>query len=519
MEQPRTYIAIDLKSFYASVECAERGLDPLTTNLVVADSTRTEKTICLAVSPSLKAFGIPGRPRLFEVVQRVRDINRERLSKAIRERRAIRNEKGKFSFSTASFDSIAIANDISLELSYIVAPPRMAYYIEYSTRIYNIYLKYIAPEDIHVYSIDEVFIDATGYLDTYRMTPHDLAMTMIRDVLYNTGITATAGIGSNLYLAKVAMDIVAKHIQPDKDGVRIAELDEQTYREKLWSHRPLTDFWRVGKGYARKLEQMGLFTMGDVAKCSTGQAGDPYNEDMLYKAFGVNAELLIDHAWGWEPCTIGKIKEYKPSSNSLGSGQVLQKPYTYDKARLVVREMTEALVLDLVEKGLVADQMVLTVGYDRESLNGSRGKEYAGEITIDHYGRSVPKQAHGSVNLGCRSSSTKLIMEAVMGLYERVVNEKLLIRRLNITANNVTPEQAISQDAGQPEQLDLFTDYAELEEKRKIEAAALEKEKRLQQAIIQVRRKFGKNAMLKGMDLEEDATAIQRNGQIGGHKA
>ncbi len=519
MDKSRAYIAIDLKSFYASVECVERDLDPLTTNLVVADSTRTDKTICLAVSPSLKAFGIPGRPRLFEVVQKVRDVNRERLSRATRTHRAVKDDNGKCALSAPSFDSTAIMNDPSLELSYIVAPPRMALYIEYSTRIYDIYLKYIAPEDIHVYSIDEVFIDATCYLNTYHMTAHELAMTMIRDVLYNTGITATAGIGTNLYLAKVAMDIVAKHVQPDKDGVRIAELDEQSYRERLWSHKPITDFWRVGKGYARKLEQIGLFTMGDIAKCSTGQQFDPYNEDMLYKAFGINAELLIDHAWGWEPCTIEKIKEYKPSSNSLGSGQVLQKPYTFEKAQIVLKEMTEALTLDLVEKGLAASQMVLTVGYDRESLNGAVGKAYTGEITTDHYGRSVPKQAHGSVNLGRHTSSTRVIMEAVMGLYGRVVNKKLLIRRLNITANNVAPEGSVSESVSQPEQLDLFTDYTALEEQKKAEAAALEKEKRLQKAILQVRRRYGKNAMLKGIDFDEDATAIQRNAQIGGHKA
>lgn len=452
MDKNRIYLCIDLKSFYASVECIERQRDSMTTNLVVADSSRTEKTICLAVSPALKSFGVPGRPRLFEAVQRVKMVNADRKSKAPGHQ-----------FTGASDDITMLKADPGLELDYIIAPPRMAHYMEYSTRIYQIYLKYVAPEDIHVYSIDEVFIDITCYLSTYQATPRELAMMMIKDVLKTTGITETAGIGTNMYLAKIAMDVVAKKVPADADGVRIATLDEMSYRRQLWNHRPITDCWRVGKGYAKKLEENGLFTMGDVARCSIGGRIDYYNEELLYKLFGVNAELLIDHSWGWEHCTIDKVKEYKPESNSIGSGQVLYCPYDFDKARLVVREMIDLLVLDLVDKGFVTDQIVLTVGYDIENLTDpQRSKLYSGPITVDAYGRKIPKHAHGTANIGRQTSSTKLIMEAVMELYDRIVNPSLLIRRLNISANHVIPEKSISNEP-KIEQLDLFTNYEELE--------------------------------------------------------
>jgi len=503
----RTYIAIDLKSFYASVECMERGLDPLTTNLVVADASRTEKTICLAVSPSLKAYGIPGRARLFEVVQKVKEVNAARLRKA----------PGR-AFSGPSFNDIELKSSPALSLDYIVAPPRMALYIAYSTRIYNIYLKYIAPEDIHVYSIDEVFIDATDYLKTYNLSARELATEMILDVLKTTGVTASAGIGTNLYLAKIAMDIQAKHIPADNNGMRIAELDEMSYRRLLWSHRPLTEFWRVGHGYAKKLEEHGLFTMGDIARCSLGKPIDHYNEDLLYKLFGINAELLIDHAWGWEPCMIADIKAYKPSTNSIGSGQVLQCAYPFDKAKLIVREMTDLLVLDLVDKRLVTDQLVLTVGYDIENLTNPKiKKSYHGAITTDRYGRAVPKSAHGSVNLGRQTSSTKLILDAVTGLFERIVDKNLLIRRVNITANRVVDEASVQKSDGF-EQLDLFTDYAAVQAKKEAEEAQLAREKRIQKAMLEIKKKHGKNAILKGMNLEEGATTVDRNKQIGGHK-
>lgn len=507
-QKNHTYIAIDLKSFYASVECMERNLNPMTTNLVVADESRTEKTICLAVSPSLKSYGVPGRPRLFEVVQKVREANLERAKKA----------PGHL-FTSSSYNNLELINSPELSIDYITAPPRMAQYMEYSTRIYNIYLKYIAPEDIHVYSIDEVFIDVTNYLQTYRLSPHELAMKMIQEVLQTTGITATAGIGTNLYLAKVAMDIVAKHIAPDKDGVRIAELDEMTYRRILWSHRPLTDFWRVGRGYSKKLEERGIYTMGDVARCSIGKPNDLYNEDLLYKLFGINAELLIDHAWGWEPTTITDIKGYKPSTNSLGSGQVLQSPYDYEKAGLVVREMADLLVLDLVDKNLVTDQMVLTVGYDICNLsNPEISKEYKGAITVDQYGRSVPKHAHGSVNLGLQTSSTKLIIDAVMDLFSRIVDEHLFIRRINIAANHVVDESSVeNKDTFQ--QLDLFTDYATEDKIKEEEEADLERERKIQHAVLDIKKKFGKNAILKGMNLEKGAMTVERNKQVGGHKA
>lgn len=500
----RTYIAIDLKSFYASVECKERNRDPLTTNLVVADKSRTEKTICLAVSPSLKTFGIPGRPRLFEVVQKVKEANNRRKWQAPNQ-----------TFTGFSDDSKELNANPALEIDYIVAPPRMAYYMEYSTRIYEVYLKYIAPEDIHIYSIDEVFMDVTNYLGTYNMTARELAMTMIQDVLKTTGITATAGIGTNLYLCKIAMDIVAKHIEPDKDGVRIAELDEMSYRRLLWNHTPITDFWRVGKGYAKKLEQCGLYTMGDIAKCSIGKESDFYNEELLYKMFGINAELLIDHAWGYEPCTIEHIKAYKPETNSVSSGQVLQSPYDFEKAKLVVKEMTDLMVLDLVDKGLVTDQIVLTIGYDIENLTDpSRRAKYKGAITKDNYGRSIPKHAHGTTNLDKKTSSTHLIIDAVVALYDRIVDPNLLIRRITVTANKLIEENKVKQQNSY-QQLDLFTDY----KKQAEEADMLEREKRMQKAILEIKSKYGKNAILKGMNLEEGATAKERNEQIGGHKA
>jgi len=504
----RIYIAIDLKSFYASVECVERGLDPMNTNLVVADASRTEKTICLAVSPSLKSYGISGRARLFEAVQKINEANAQR-----------RNRAPARLFTGESYDNAVLKSSPDLAISYITAPPRMALYMEYSTRIYNIYLKYVAPSDIHVYSIDEVFIDVTDYLNTYHLTPREMTMMMIQEVLKTTGITATAGIGTNLYLAKIAMDIRAKHIPPDKDGVRIAELDETSYRQLLWTHRPLTDFWRVGRGYARKLEEHGMFTMGDVARCSVGKPNEYNNEDLLYTLFGINAELLIDHAWGWEPCTIADIKAYKPGAKSIGSGQVLQSPYTFNKAKLIVREMTDLLVLDLVDKGLVTDQMVLTIGYDIENLtNPDSSKSYHGEVTTDHYGRKVPKHAHGSANLRRQTSSTMLIMDAVMELFDRIADKNLLVRRVNITANHVVDENSILK-TDTFEQLDLFTDYEALEKKTAEEEAALAREKKVQEAVIEIKKKFGKNAVMKGMNLEEGATTASRNRQIGGHKA
>ncbi len=498
-----TYIAIDLKSFYASVECRDRGLDPLDTNLVVADESRTDKTICLAVTPTLKSFGIPGRARLFEVKQRVQEVNADRK----------RNLRGR-EFAGSSHFYSELSKDPSLELDFIIAPPRMAYYMEYSTRIYEIYMKYVAPEDIIVYSIDEVFMDVTDYLQTYRMSPRDLAMKMILEVLETTGITATAGIGTNLYLCKVAMDVMAKHIPSDKNGVRIAFLDEMTYRRELWSHRPITDFWRVGRGYAKKLETYGIYTMGDVARCSE------QNEELLYRLFGKNAELLIDHAWGWEPCTVEAVKAYRPESSSLGSGQVLQCPYDAEKAKLVVREMADALSLDLVEKRLVTDQIVITVGYDIENLTDpERRKKYRGEVVTDRYGRQIPKHAHGTENLESFTSSTQKMVEAASVLYDRIVDKNLLIRRMNITANNIVEEKAAQQKNNSYQQLDLFTDYAAEEEQEKQEALRLDRERKLQEATITIKKKFGKNAILKGMSLQEGATAKNRNEQIGGHKA
>ena len=502
MRQPQ-YIAIDLKSFYASVACRDRGLDPMTTNLVVADAARTEKTICLAVSPSLKAYGLPGRPRLFEVVEKIREVNARRLRQAPGGR-----------FTGASWDDQALRASPALAVDYLVAPPQMARYMTVSAQIYEVYLKYIAPEDIHVYSIDEVFVDATPYLDTYGLTARELAMRMILDVLHTTGITATAGIGTNLYLCKVAMDIEAKHLPPDANGVRIAELDEEGYRRALWSHRPLTDFWRVGHGYARKLEAHGMYTMGDVARCSLGRPGDYHNEALLYKLFGINAELLIDHAWGYEPCTIADIKAYKPQTSSTSSGQVLQSPYPFSKARLVMQEMTDLLVLDLVEQGLKTPQITLTVGYDIENLSDpQRRAKYHGPVTTDGYGRKLPKHAHGTANLSGYSSSTHEIMEAMTALFDRIVNPDLLVRRIYVTACRLEDAKAAGKDSF--EQLDLFTDPAAQEAKQE----ALAREEKMQEAMLSIRKKFGKNAILKGMNFKEGATARQRNGQIGGHKA
>ena len=485
--QPRTYIAIDLKSFYASVECAARGLDPLLTNLVVADASRTEKTICLAVSPSLKAYGIPGRARLFEVVQQVKKINDARLRKA----------PGRRFSGVATYDP-DVKSDPSKALGYLIAPPRMRHYMETSAKIYNIYLKYVSSEDIHVYSVDEVFIDATQYLRIYGMSAHDLAMKMVRDVLSETGITATAGIGTNMYLAKIAMDIDAKHSDPDRDGVRIAALDEMSFRRKYWDHRPLTDFWRIGHGLARRLEEGGMMTLGDVARRSLT------NPESLYRMFGVNAELLIDHAWGWEPCLISDIKAYRPEEHSLSNGQVLSEPYTFAKARVVALEMTDLLVMEMVSKKLVADQMVLTVGYDTESLSDKTvAAKYHGPVTNDWYGRPVPKPAHGSVNLGRQTSSTDLIMKAVGELFDRTVDRNLLVRRMYVVANHI-----VDENAADGVQLDLFEEEPDME-----------RERSRQEAILEIRRKFGKNAILKGMNFEEGATAKDRNKQIGGHKA
>ena len=506
--QSHTYIAMDLKSFYASVECVDRGLDPLNTNLVVADASRTQKTICLAVSPSLKSYGIPGRARLFEVISKVREVNAMRK---------VRSPGGRFLGKSTFADELQ--RHPELEVGFVTATPRMARYLEYSTQIYNIYLKYIAPEDMHVYSIDEVFMDVTHYLNTYHMTAKELASKMILDVMQETGITATAGIGTNLYLCKVAMDIVAKHVMPDAHGVRIAELDEMSYRKLLWNHRPLTDFWRVGSGYRKKLEAAGLYTMGDIARCSIGGERDYYNEELLYKMFGINAELLIDHAWGYEPVTIADIKGYKPETNSIGSGQVLHCPYDFEKTKLIVREMTDALVLDLVEKQLVTDQIVLDIGYDIENLtNPDIRKKYHGEVKADRYGRFVPKHAHGTANLDTKTSSTAKIMDAVLDLYERIVDKNLLVRRVSVTANRVVDEHMVSNET-EFTQMDLFTDYQALAEKQKAEQARMEKERRLQEVMLSVKKKYGKNAMLKGTNLQEGATMIDRNNQIGGHRA
>ena len=497
MEENRTYIAIDLKSFYASVECAERNLNPLTTNLVVADKSRTEKTICLAVSPSLKAYGISGRARLFEVVQRIKEVNNQR-------RRALPNRR----FTGKSFVSTELAEYPSYEVDYIVAPPQMAKYMQISNRIYQIYLRHIAPEDMHIYSVDEVFIDATNYLKSYHLTAHQLAMKLIKDVLAETGITATAGIGTNMFLCKVAMDILAKKMPADENGVRIAELDEMSFRRTMWTHTPITDFWRIGGGIAARLENLGIKTMGDIAEMSIN------NEELLYKTFGVNAELIIDHAWGYEPTRISDIKAYRPSSNSLGTGQVLSQPYSVEGASLIVKEMSELLSLDLVAKNLVTDQIVLTVGYDTSGIP----KDYHGEMEKDRYGRQMPKSAHGSLNLDRKTSSTRLIMQAAVEIFNRVADKRLLVRRINIAANRVVPRQAAEQEQ-LSEQLDLFTDYEAENAKREQEEKALEKEHSVQQALLAIKQKYGKNAVLKGMNLEQGGTTIERNGLVGGHKA
>ena len=509
----RTYIAIDLKSFYASVECMDRKLDPMTTNLVVADPERTEKTICLAVSPSLKAYGIPGRARLFEVVQRVKEVNigRARKAKAL----GLKPEG-------TSDNANELKANPALQVSYITAPPRMLLYEKISTKIYSIYLKYISHEDIHVYSIDECFIDCTGYLQTYECSGRELAARLIHEVYKETGITATAGVGTTLYLAKVAMDIMAKHVQPDENGVRIAELDEQSYREALWCHRPLTDFWRVGRGIAKRLEHMGCFTMGDVARLSRT------NEDALYHSLGINAELLIDHAWGWEPTRISEIKAYKPESNSFSSGQVLSEPYPMDKAKLIVREMTEAMVLDLVKKKLVTKQVVLTLNHDRSSilpdptdkttwLVAKTGKPYSGEVTTDRYGRPCPKHAHGTGNLDRWTSSSARIVNTMMDLFDRIADPDLTVRQIGIPACSLIPEDEIPKE--ESVQLDFFTDPIEEDKKKQAEEEADAKERKLQMAALAVHDKYGKNALLKAMNLQEGATARERNQQIGGHRA
>lgn len=509
-EKQRTYLAIDLKSFYASVEAAERGYDPLDVNLVVADESRTDKTICLAVSPALKARGIPGRPRLFEVKERLREVRRERLGKA---------PGGKFAGSSVLASELDA--DPSLELDLIVAPPRMKYYMEYSRSIVEIYLQYVSADDLLVYSVDEVFIDATDYLDLYGLTAHEFAMKLIREVLGKTHITATAGIGTNMYLAKVAMDVEAKHISADKDGVRIAELDEMSYREKLWCHRPLTDFWRVGRATARKLEEHGIYTMGDIARCSEGRDSDYCNEDLLYKLFGVNAELLIDHAWGWEPARIADCKAYRPESQSLTVGQVLGTPYPFDKGRIVIQEMADGLSMELAEKGLCTDQVVLDVNYDTENLTDPvRAKAYKGPVTADWYGRRAPKPAHGSQNLPRPTASTRQIVDAAAAIYDRVVDQKLLVRRFNLAVMHViAEEEARKMQAAEPEQLNLFTDYEAEETKRKAEEEENEKERRVQKALLDIRGRYGKNAVVRGLSMQEGATAIERNRQIGGHKA
>lgn len=487
----RTYLAIDLKSYYASAECAARGLDPLTTNLVVADPGRTEKTICLAVSPSLKAYGIPGRARLFEVIQKVGEVNKSRLYNAVKLGKSVMKD-GKPSLSSISYDDLSIKADPSLEVGYLVAPPRMSYYEKISRQIYGIYLKYVSAEDMVVYSIDEVFIDVTPYLNHYNTTAYNLAKNMIRDVLHATGITATAGIGTNLYLAKLAMDIVAKHTAADMDGVRIAELNEESFRYLLWNHRPLTDFWQTGPGTVRKLNKMGIYTMGDLAQYSV------HSQEYLYKEFGIDAEILIDHAWGIEPCGIKEIKNYKPSTNSISEGQVLSCPYEYRKARIIIKEMADSLVLQLTDKRLVTDSLTLDVGYDRENCDNGT---YKGEAHIDHYGRTVPKSAHGSIRLDNPTNLGSILISSAISLFDRIVNKNLSIRRITLTANRVTQDEGFFQ-------VDLFTDTRKLE-----------KEKQLQEAMLGIKKKYGKNAVLRGTNYLDGATMRERNQQIGGHKA
>ena len=494
------YACIDLKSFYASVECVERKLNPLTTNLVVADKSRTEKTICLAVTPSLKQYGLGGRARLFEVVQKVKEINQKR------------KESIKGDFIGKSHNDIDLKNNPRLELDYLVATPRMKLYMKYSNQIYNIYLKYLAPEDIYVYSIDECFLDITNYLKLYKKKGEELITTIIQDVYNTTGITATGGIGTNLYLAKVAMDIVAKHVKANEQGVRIAKLDEMTYRKLLWEHEPLTDFWRVGKGISKRLIENGMHTMGDICLCSIN------DEDKLFKLFGVNAEILIDHAWGYEPCTMKDIKNYKPKSNCLSSGQVLHEPYDYKKTKIIVNEMTELLTLEMVNKHFVTNQIVLTVFYDGSNLDNPKIMcEYNGEIKKDFYGRMVPKEAHGTIRLDHYTSSTKIIMEAVIKLYNRIVNSKLLTRRINITVCNLINENEVV-DKKIYKQFDLFSNNMEEDKKKEKELESEKEERIIQRTIINIKNKYGKNAIIKGMDLEDGATTIERNKEVGGHK-
>jgi len=497
----KVYFCIDLKSFYASVECVERGLNPLATNLVVADASRTEKTICLAVSPSLKKYGIPGRARLFEVTQKVRELN------ALRQMNA-----PKCRFTGKSYDDNDLNNNAALAIDFIAAPPRMSHYITFSARIYDIYLKYISPEDMHVYSIDEVFMDVTPYLSYMKLTAEEFARTIVKDVFNTTGITATVGIGTNMYLAKVALDIVAKKAEPDENGARIAQLDEFSYRKKLWEHRPLTDFWRIGRGYSKKLEENGLFTMGDIARCSVGKRESRYNEELLYKLFGINAELLIDHAWGFEPCGISDVKSYRPENNSVSSGQVLHEPYTFEKGRIIVWEMADVMALNLFSKNLLTDQIVITIGYDIENLKHNTA--YKGDITTDYYGRKVPRHAHGTANLGSHTSSGKQITDAAVNLYDKIVEKGLLIRRVTISANHIIDEKSFSK-LKIPQQLDLFTDCKEMEIKKALE----EKERHIQQALFEIKKKYGKNAVLKGINFEDGATTKSRNEQIGGHRA
>lgn len=496
----KIYACIDLKSFYASVECIERGLDPLTTNLVVADPERTEKTICLAVSPSLKKYGLSGRARMFEVIKKIKDANYNR-----------KRQNKNYNFAKKSYNDIELENNLNLEIDYIVAKPRMGHYIKYSASVYNVYLKYISEEDIYVYSIDEVFCDITSYLNYNKETPREFITKIIHDIYKTTGITATAGIGTNLYLAKVAMDIVAKKAKPDKYGVRIAGLDEKSYREILWTHKPLTSFWRVGNGYAKKLDENKIYTMGDIALCSLE------NEKLLYKLFGVNAELLIDHAWGYEPCTIKDIKTYKPGKNSISSGQVLHEPYNYQKTKLIIREMADLLSLDLVSKNLVTDKLILTIEYDIENLKDLDIMNlYEGKITIDHYGRKIPEHAHGTINLEYKTSSAKVITENMIKLFDRIINRNLLVRKINIVADNVINKK---DNINKPrfEQFSLFTDYNSFNRKKENEKLEEESEYKLQHVILDIKNKYGKNAILKGMNLEKYATTIERNNQIGGH--
>ena len=495
------YLAIDLKSFYASVECIERYLNPMNTNLVVADNSRTEKTICLAVSPALKSLGVPGRPRLFEVNEKVRQLNSFRRAKL----------NGK-TLQEKSYILSELQKNLDLAIDFIIAPPRMAHYIKYSTDILNVYLKYIAPEDIHVYSIDEVFIDISHYLKTYGLSPMELCQKMVMDVYTTTGITATAGIGTNLYLAKIAMDIVAKKMPADKNGVRIAYLDEQLYREKLWTHQPLTDFWRVGKGYAKKLEQEGLYTMGDIALCSTGSKSSYYNEELLYKLFGINAELLIDHAWGYEPCTIEQIKAYRPSKHSICCGQVLHTPYTTEKGEIVIKEMADSIALDLTAKSLVTDQLVLTIGYDRSNLDAPETRSKIDKIRIDHYGRQVPEHSHGTIHLNGHTSLSNEIINKATELYRRIVKPQLLIRRFSLTADNTLA--ANQTDVATVTQLSLFDEPVDPQVQAK-----RDKVDKLQHTVIDIKKRFGKNSLLRGLNYEDGATGRERNAQIGGHKA